>query len=103
MTRCVEYKKLTKYKSKNSLIGIEIPTMSNRLYPMPITKFQKIADQYFSLMPEGVYSVGRAGIYRYGVDFDRCIDHAMLVADDLKNNKKGGGSVNYFYSKEEQV
>ena len=103
VTRCVEYKKLTKYKSKNSLIGIEIPTMSNRLYPMPITKYQKIADKYFDLMPEGVYSVGRAGIYRYGVDFDRCIDHGMLVAKDLKNNNGGGGSINYFYSKEEQV
>ena len=61
--------------------------MSNRLYPMPITKYQKIADKYFDLMPQGVYSVGRAGIYRYGVDFDRCIDHGMLVAKDLQNNK----------------
>jgi UDP-galactopyranose mutase len=93
VTRCVEYKKLTKYKSKNSLLGIEIPSLSNRLYPLPIKKYQDLADKYFNLMPEGVYSVGRAGVYRYGIDFDRCIDHGMIVAKDLKSNGGGRGSV----------
>ena len=40
------------------------------------------------MMPENVYSVGRKGVYRYGLDFDRCIDHGMIVAKDLKS---GGG------------
>lgn len=93
VTRCVEYKKLTKYKSKNSLLGIEVPSLSNRLYPLPIKKYQDLADKYFNLMPEGVYSVGRAGVYRYGIDFDRCIDHGMIVAKDLKSNGGGRGSV----------
>ena len=70
---------------------------------MPITKYQKVADKYFNLMPEGVYSIGRAGIYRYGVDFDRCIDHAMLIAKDIKNKSGNHGSVNYFYNTKEQV
>ena len=42
------------------------------------------------MMPENVYSVGRKGVYRYGLDFDRCIDHGMIVAKDLKSG--GGGS-----------
>tara|TARA_X000000950_G_scaffold288965_1_gene408746 strand:+ start:12277 stop:13470 length:1194 start_codon:yes stop_codon:yes gene_type:complete len=93
VTRCVEYKKLTKYKSKNTLLGIEIPSKKNRLYPVPIKKYIKQADEYFKIMPEGVYSIGRAGVYRYGIDFDRCIDQAMIVAKDLKNNNGGSGSV----------
>ena len=93
VTRCVEYKKLTKYKSKNSLLGIEVPSLSNRLYPLPIKKYQDLADKYFNLMPEGVYSVGRAGVYRYGIDFDRCIDHGMIVAKNLSSGGGGKGSV----------
>ena len=61
-TRCVEYKKLTRYKSKNSLLGLEIPSLSNRLYPLPIARYQALADKYFQSMPEGVYSCGRAGL-----------------------------------------
>ena len=93
VTRCVEYKKLTKFKAKNTLIGLEVPSLSNRLYPLPIKKYQKLADDYFNLMPEGVYSAGRAGVYRYGIDFDRCIDHGMIIAKDLKSGGGGQGSV----------
>ena len=32
----VEYKKFTKHKSKNSLIGLEIPSMNGKHYPMPL-------------------------------------------------------------------
>jgi UDP-galactopyranose mutase len=92
VTRCVEYKKLTGYKSKNTLLGIEVPSLSNKLYPLPIKKYQSKAIEYFNLMPEGVYSVGRAGTYRYGIDFDRCIDHGMIVARDLKEGGGGSGS-----------
>jgi len=65
VTRCVEYKKLTRFKAKNTLIGLEVPSLSNRLYPLPIKRYQKLADDYFNLMPEGVYSAGRAGVYRW--------------------------------------
>ena len=92
VTRCVEYKKLTRHSSSNSLLGIEIPSMSNRLYPLPIQQWQKLADQYFNEMPAGVYSIGRAGTYRYGIDFDRCIDHGMIVARDISTGGGGRGS-----------
>jgi UDP-galactopyranose mutase len=93
VTRCVEYKKLTKYQSKNTLLGIEIPSLNNKLYPLPIKKYINLAEKYFSMMPEGFYSIGRKGVYRYGIDFDRCIDHGMIVAKDLKSTGGGKGSV----------
>jgi UDP-galactopyranose mutase len=92
VTRCVEYKKLTHHKSKNTLLGFEIPSLNNRLYPVPIKKYLTQADQYFKEMPEDVYSIGRAGVYRYGIDFDRCIDQAMIVAEDIKYKRGGSGS-----------
>jgi UDP-galactopyranose mutase len=92
-TRVVEYKNFTRYKNKNSLLGLEVPSLSNRLYPLPIQKAQNLADKYFDAMPEGVYSIGRAGVYRYGIDFDRCIDHAMIMARDIKSGAGGRGSI----------
>jgi UDP-galactopyranose mutase len=93
VTRVVEYKKLTKYKSPNSLLGLEVPSLKNRLYPIPIKSAMAHAQKYFDDMPEGVYSTGRAGVYRYGsIDFDKCIDHAMIVAHDLKGTGGGSGS-----------
>jgi UDP-galactopyranose mutase len=91
--RCVEYKKLTRYKSKNTLLGLEIPSLNNKLYPLPIKKFQDLAKKYFDLMPEGFYSAGRAGVYTYGIDLDRCIDHAMIISKNLKSGGGGKGSV----------
>tara|TARA_Y100001958_G_C21199887_1_gene526735 strand:+ start:462 stop:1643 length:1182 start_codon:yes stop_codon:yes gene_type:complete len=91
--RCVEYKKLTRYKSKNTLLGIEVPSLNNKLYPLPVKKHKDLASRYHDLMPEGVYSIGRAGVYKYGIDFDRCIDHGMIVAKDLKSTGGGKGSV----------
>lgn len=92
--RCVEYKKLTRYKnSKNTLLGLEVPSLNNKLYPVPIKKYLDLSKKYFDLMPEGFYSAGRAGVYRYGIDLDRCIDHAMIIANDLKNGGGGKGSV----------
>ena len=73
VTRVVEYKKLTKYKSKNTLLAAEIPSKSNRLYPLPIKKYQDLADEYFNMMPEGVYSCGRA----------EYIDTVLILIDAL--------------------
>ena len=42
------------------------------------------AKKYFDLMPDGVFSIGRAGSYLYNVDIDDTIDHAMKVAQALK-------------------
>jgi len=83
-TRIVEYKKLSKYVDKNStLIGIEFPSNNGKHYPMPFKSMYNKADKYFKLMPDNVYSIGRAGSYRYQVDIDDCIEQAKEVSDNL--------------------
>ncbi len=76
-TRIVEYKKFYENKSPTTLIGIEIPSKSNKLYPYPMKKDQDRAQQYFDALPEWVDSIGRAGRYRYldvGMIIDDCMD-----------------------------
>lgn len=79
-TRVVEYKKLTHYESKSTLIGLEIPSKNGKHYPMPFKSEYARADKYFSMMPDGVFSIGRAGSYRYQVDIDDGIEQAMEIA-----------------------
>jgi UDP-galactopyranose mutase len=87
-TRIVEYKKFTKHKSKSSLIGMEIPSLNNgKLYPLPFKDEQMKAQKYFDNMGSDVFCIGRAGSYYYGVDIDDCIRQAMIIAEDLKNNR----------------
>lgn len=83
-TRLVEYKKFTQHQSPTTLVGMEIPSRNGRHYPLPIKSEQARARQYFELMPPGVFSIGRAGSYRYDVDIDDCIEQAMDVAAKLK-------------------
>ncbi len=65
-TRIVEYKKLTGYKSAQTLIGIEIPSTNNKLYPYPIKAEQQRAQKYIDeFTSDKVLSVGRLGNYRY--------------------------------------
>ena len=93
VTRVVEYKKLTKYKSPNTILGLEIPSKNNRFYPLPVTSAMNQAEKYFDVMPEGVFSIGRMGVYRYdSIDLDQCINHAMIVAKVLKSGGGGKGS-----------
>lgn len=84
-TRLVEYKKFTHHKSPTTLIGMEVPSMNGKYYPMPIKKEMEKAEKYFKLMPNGVFSMGRAGSYRYLVDIDDCIEQSMELAQILKN------------------
>jgi len=81
-TRVVEYKKLTGYKSPTTLLGMEIPSFSNKLYPYPIKEQQDIADRYRKEMPENVFSVGRMGNYRY-YDIGMIVDEALRFTTDL--------------------
>jgi UDP-galactopyranose mutase len=65
-TRVVEYKKLTGYQSPHTLIGIEIPSTRNKLYPYPIKAEQDRAQRYIdAIQSDNVLSVGRLGNYRY--------------------------------------
>lgn len=84
-TRIVEYKKFTLHKAPTTLITIEIPSSKSKYYPMPFESEKAKAQQYFKLMPDGVFSIGRAGSYLYNVDIDDTIDHAMGVAEKLKS------------------
>lgn len=87
-TRIVEYKKFTHHKSPTTLLGLEIPSFNGRHYPLPFLADQALARKYLELMPPGVYSIGRAGSYRYGLDIDDCIEQAMIMASQIQ---EGGG------------
>ncbi len=84
-TRIVEYKKFTHHKAPTTLISLEVPSKNNKLYPMPFEAEKAVAKKYFDEMPDGVFSIGRAGSYLYNVDIDDTIDHAMRVAEALRS------------------
>lgn len=78
-TRLVEYKKFTKHKSKTSLVGMEIPSLNGKHYPIPFKSEIKKAHKYIKSLPENFFSIGRAGTYRYEVDIDDCIEQAIEI------------------------
>lgn len=82
-TRLVEYKKFTHHKSEHSLIGLEIPSKNGKHYPLPMKRWQAVADKYHKIHPENVFSIGRAGSYRYEIDIDDCIRQAMDLVRGL--------------------
>lgn len=86
-TRLVEYKKFTHHKSPTTLVGMEIPSLNGKHYPMPFKSAIANAERYYKEMPEGVFSLGRAGSYRYGLDIDDCIEQSMEMIKQVQ----GGG------------
>lgn len=86
-TRLVEYKKFTLHESPTTLIGMEIPSMNGKYYPLPMKWAIARAHQYHDEMPPGVFSLGRHGSYQYAIDIDDCIEQAMAMAEQVK----GGG------------
>ncbi len=84
-TRVTEYKKFTLHKAPTTLITLEIPTKQSKYYPLPLESEKARAKKYFDMMPDGVFSVGRAGSYLYNVDIDDTIRHAMEVRDKLQS------------------
>src|SRR3546814_6784412 len=86
-TRIVEYKKFTQHQSPSTLLGIEIPSHKNKLYPMPIKREIARAYRYFDDLPDGVVSMGRAGSYKY-IDIDDIVWQAMTMAKELKQDRK---------------
>lgn len=81
-TRVVEYKKLTGYKAPDTLLGIEIPSFRNRLYPYPVKAEQDKAQRYLDALPAHVLSVGRMGNYRY-MDIGFVVDEALRRIKDV--------------------
>ena len=82
-TRIVEYKKFTNHKSETTLLGLEIPSMNGKHYPMPFKKEQEKVKKYINEMPENVFSIGRAGSYDYNIDIDDTIEQAMKVVEKI--------------------
>jgi UDP-galactopyranose mutase len=88
-TRLVEYKKFTHHSSPTSLVGIERPVDNGGYdYPMPFREEQKRCQLYFDELPRGVFSMGRAGSYLYGIDIDDCILQSMLMARQLRDDSQ---------------
>jgi UDP-galactopyranose mutase len=76
-TRVVEYKKFYHYESPMTLLGIEIPSFKNKLYPYPVKADQERHQTYIDALPDGVFSIGRNGSYRYldvGLTIEQCVD-----------------------------
>jgi UDP-galactopyranose mutase len=75
-TRIVEYKKFYRYEAPTTLIGIEIPSTRNKLYPFPMKKDQDLHQEYMKLLPPNVFSTGRNGTYRY-IDIGNMIEQGF--------------------------
>jgi len=78
-TRVVEYKKFTLHKSPHTLLGIEVPSLNNKLYPTMIQSEVDKAKKYIDALSSNVFSVGRMGTYRY-IDIDDIILQSMEFA-----------------------
>lgn len=81
-TRIVEYKKFYQYDSPTTLLGLEIPSFRNKLYPYPVRKDQELAQRYLEAMPERVFSIGRMGSYCY-IDIDDIIQQCLDLTATL--------------------
>lgn len=84
-TRLVEYKKFTLHKAPSTVIGMEIPSNNGKYYPLPFKSEQARAQKYLDELPDGVFSIGRAGSYRYQIDIDDCIEQAMQIAEQVSS------------------
>jgi UDP-galactopyranose mutase len=82
-TRMVEYKKFYRYDAPSTLIGLEIPSLTNKLYPYPLKKEMLRAQQYLDALPERVFSIGRAGSYDYLIGIADAIRQGREVAESL--------------------
>jgi UDP-galactopyranose mutase len=81
-TRVVEYKKFTLHESPYTLLGVEIPSLKNKLYPTMIQKEVDKAQLYLDAIPQDVFSVGRMGKYRY-IDIDDIIMDTIEMVKEL--------------------
>lgn len=81
-TRVFEYKLLTGHKSNDTLIGIEMPSFNNKMYPYPVKSEVEKAKAYFKCLPDNVYSLGRMGKYRY-LDMYTILKDGLELMDNL--------------------
>jgi UDP-galactopyranose mutase len=83
-TRLVEYCKFFEWdkESPTTLLGLEIPSMNNKLYPYPFKHDQELAQKYLDLYPQDVYSLGRNAEYRY-LDMGAIIYNAFKLMEKI--------------------
>lgn len=81
-TRIVEYKNLTGHKADSTLLVMEIPSHSNKLYSYNIKSEQDKASKYINSLPNKVYTIGRLGTYKY-LNINQCIDSACILAESI--------------------
>ncbi len=81
-TRIVEYKKFYDYDSPSTLLGLEIPSFKNKLYPYPMAADQARHQQYIDALPNNVFSIGRMGTYRY-IDIGNTIEQCFKLSDAI--------------------
>jgi UDP-galactopyranose mutase len=77
-TRVTEFKKITNFQSNFTLLGIELLSQNNRLYPVQSKPELKRYKKYQNLFPENFYSIGRLGTFRY-----KGIEDAIREALDI--------------------
>ena len=53
--------------------------------PLSFKSEQVKAQKYLDIVPDGVFSIGRPGSYRFNVDIDDTVAPAMGVADKLQS------------------
>lgn len=95
-TRIVEYKKLTYYESEDTLLVMEFPSKSNKLYPYMIKEQIERAREYLADLPEGVYSIGRLGTYKYST-IEQTISQCFSAYKKI-TGKSTDGLENEFYN-----
>ncbi|MDA3967547.1 UDP-galactopyranose mutase [Helicobacter sp. WB40] len=81
-TRIVEYKKLTGYESKYTMIGIETPSFNNKLYPYQTSADVAKYKKYLELMPNDCYTLGRMGRYRYS-DMSEILNDCLELIKEI--------------------
>jgi UDP-galactopyranose mutase len=83
-TRLTEFKKITGYKSPHTLIGIEIPSSNNRLYPVPTKEELLKANKYKELVStyNNLFSIGRLGNFRY-MNISDAIREAIDISKEV--------------------
>lgn len=85
-TRIVEYKKFYDYEASTTLLGLEIPSFNNKLYPFPMAADQARAQLYFDALPERVFSIGRMGTYRY-LDIGMILEQCFTLRAELRGKE----------------
>ena len=66
----------------STLLGIEMPSNRNKLYPYPMEKDQALAKKYLDMLPQDAYSIGRQGSYRY-LDIGNIIEQCFELHEKV--------------------